>query len=221
MVLNLAKCSECGSGVPTDARLLGLCPRCLMRSALVAGSGSGALRGGLGTFDPPAASELGGLLPGLEVIELIGRGGMGFVYKARQRSLDRPVAVKLFPREAYQDPSFAERFANEARILANLSHPNIVAAYEFGESTRYCHLVMELIPGQSLRQRIERGAMPQSDAIDIARQVCDALEYAHGRGVIHRDIKPENILLEEPDSGGGGSSSGSAGASGQVRVRVA
>src|SRR4051812_19858899 len=215
MVLNLAKCSECGSGVPTDARLLGLCPRCLMRSALVAGSG--AFRGGLGTFDPPDASDLGSFLLGLEVIELIGRGGMGFVYKARQRSLDRPVAVKLFPREAYQDPSFAERFANEARILANLSHPNIVAAYEFGESTRYCHLVMELIPGQSLRQRIERGALPQTDAIDIARQVCDALEYAHGRGVIHRDIKPENILLE--DRGGSGAGGGSA--SGPVRVRVA
>jgi serine/threonine protein kinase len=220
MVLNLAKCSECGSGVPTDARLLGLCPRCLMRSALVgggSGSGSGALRGGLGTFDPPDPSDLGDFLLGLEVIELIGRGGMGFVYKARQRSLDRPVAVKLFPREAYQDPSFAERFANEARILANLSHPNIVAAYEFGESTRYCHLVMELIPGQSLRQRIERGAMPQSDAIDIARQVCDALEYAHGRGVIHCDIKPENILLEER---GNGNANG-GGASGPVRVRVA
>jgi serine/threonine protein kinase len=209
MVLNLAKCCECGSGVPTDARLLGLCPRCLMRSALVGGgSGSGALRGGLGTFDPPELSDLGGFLPGLDVIELIGRGGMGFVYRARQRSLDRLVAIKLFPREAYQDPSFAERFANEARILANLSHPNIVAAYEFGESTRYCHLVMELIQGQSLRQRIERGAMPQADAIDIARQVCDALEYAHGRGVIHRDIKPENILLEERSNAG-------------VRVRVA
>ena len=209
MVLNLAKCSECGQGVPTDARTLGLCPRCLMRSALVRGGrGSGALRGGLGNFDAPDAEDLGGLLVGLEVIELIGRGGMGFVYRARQRSLDRPVAVKLFPREAYEDPSFAERFANEARILANLSHPNIVAAYEFGESSRYCHLVMELIAGRSLRQRIERGPMPQVDAIDIATQVCDALEYAHGRGVIHRDIKPENILLEERASGG-------------VRVRVA
>jgi serine/threonine protein kinase len=208
MVLNLAKCSECGQGVPTDARTLGLCPRCLMRSALVGGSGSAAFRGGLRNFDPPDADDLGGLLVGLEVIELIGRGGMGFVYKARQRSLDRPVAVKLFPREAYEDPSFAERFANEARILANLSHPNIVAAYEFGESSCYCHLVMELIAGQSLRQRIERGPMPQVEAVDIARQVCDALEYAHGRGVIHRDIKPENIMLEERASGG-------------VRVRVA
>src|SRR5260221_6177761 len=193
MVLNLAKCSECGQGVPTDARTLGLCPRCLMRSALVGGgSGRGAFGGGLRTFDPPEAEDLDNLLVGLESIELIGRGGMGFVYKARQRSLDRPVAVKLFPREAYQDPSFAERFANEARILANLSHPNIVAAYEFGESTRYCHLVMELIPGQSLRQRIERGPMPQADAVDIAKQVCDSLDYAHGRVVIHRDIQPAN-----------------------------
>src|SRR5258706_3473297 len=180
-----------------------------MRSALVGGgSGSCACHGGLRNFDPPEAEDLDNLLVGLEVIELIGRGGMGFVYKARQRSLDRPVAVKLFPREAYEDPSFAERFANEARILANLNHPNIVAAYEFGESSRYCHLVMELIAGQSLRQRIERGPMPQADAVDIAKQVCDGVDYAHGRSVIPRDIKPENILLEERASGG-------------VRVRVA
>jgi serine/threonine protein kinase len=135
---------------------------------------------------------------------------MGFVYRARQRGLDRLVAVKLFPRDAYAaDPSFAERFANEARILASLSHPNIVAAYEFGESDRYCHLVMELIDGQSLRQRIEQEPIAMADAIEIATQVCDALEYAHSRGVIHRDIKPENILLESSPGGGG------------VRVRVA
>jgi tRNA A-37 threonylcarbamoyl transferase component Bud32 len=170
-----------------------------MRSALVAGTGSG--RGGLRGFDAPDAAELDTLLAGLEIIELVGRGGMGFVYKARQRSLDRLVAVKLFPRDAYEDPSFAERFANEARILANLSHPNIVAAYEFGESRSYCHLVMELIAGQSLRQRIEAGPMLQPEALDIARQVCDALEYAHSRGVIHRDIKPENILLEARPGG--------------------
>jgi len=208
MVLKLAKCSECGQGVPSDARTLGLCPRCLLRSALVAGSGSAAGRAGLREFNPPEPDDLRDSLEGLDVIELIGRGGMGFVYKARQRSLDRLVAVKLFPRDAYDDPSFAERFAHEARILANLSHPNIVAAYEFGESDNYCHLVMELIGGESLRQRVEGGALQQEEALDIAGQVCDALEYAHGRGVIHRDIKPENILLEKRGDG-------------RVRVRVA
>src|SRR6185436_1803148 len=104
MVLKLATCSECGEAVPADARTLGLCPRCLMRSALV---GSGGQRvGGARKVEPPGAALLGESLGGLEVFELIGRGGMGFVYRARQRGLDRLVAVKLFPRDAYAaDPS--------------------------------------------------------------------------------------------------------------------
>jgi serine/threonine protein kinase len=205
MLLNLATCSECGQAVPGDARTLGLCPRCLMRSALVGDRGDRRPA----VSAPPNASLLCETLAGLEVLDLIGRGGMGFVYRARQRSLDRLVAVKLFPRDAFaDDPSFAQRFANEGRILASLSHPNIVAAYEFGETDRFCHLVMELIPGRSVRQRIEEGPVPQAAALDIARQVCLALEYAHSRGVIHRDIKPENILLEPA-------------ADGTTRVRVA
>jgi serine/threonine protein kinase/cytochrome c551/c552 len=199
MAPNLATCSECGTGVPPDARTLGLCPRCLMRSALV-GSDGGRLAPRV--TDAPNASSLGDALPGLDVLDLIGRGGMGLVYRARQRSLDRVVAVKLFPRDAYaDDPTFAERFANEARILASLSHPNIVAAYEFGETDRYCHLVMELVQGESLRQRMERSPVPFAQAIDLARQVCDALAYAHSRGVVHRDIKPENVLLEHAADG--------------------
>jgi serine/threonine protein kinase len=179
-----------------------------MRSAL--GSGGIDRR----ELEPPGVEELAGVLPGLEVIELIGRGGMGFVYKARQRSLDRLVAVKLFPRDAYAgDPTFAERFAQEARVLASLNHPNIVAAHEFGESERYCYLVMELVEGRSLREWTQAAAVTPAESVAIARQVCEALAYAHARGVIHRDIKPENILLENRR----------VGAAGEVapRVRVA
>src|SRR4051812_45452728 len=191
MVLNVAKCSTCGVDVPPDARTLGLCPRCLMRSAIGPGG-----RGGSKSMEPPEPDELREFLPGLQVLELIGRGGMGFVYKARQRSLDRLVAVKIFPREAVEDSSFTERFANEARILASLNHPNIVCAYEFGESEQYCHLVMELVPGRSLRDRLEEGPLPLDETLTVAGQVMAALEFAHARGVIHRDIKPENILLD-------------------------
>src|SRR5260221_7965318 len=137
MVLNLAKCSQCGQDVPKDARTLGLCPRCLLRSALVGGTNVGGRRAGLRDLEPPDPQALGGALAGLEVLELIGQGGMGFVYRARQRSLDRLVAVKLFPREAYADPSFAERFAKEARCLANLSHPTILGACSVGEAKYY------------------------------------------------------------------------------------
>jgi hypothetical protein len=147
-------------------------------------------------MDPPAVGELEGVLEGLEVLELVGRGGMGFVYKARQRSLDRLVAVKLFPREGVEDPAFAERFAHEARVLGSLNHPGIVGAHAFGETGEYCYLVMELVRGESLRQWIDRGPLPVEVAVGIARQVCEALEYAHSRGVIHRDVKPENVLLE-------------------------
>jgi serine/threonine protein kinase len=140
----------------------------------------------------------GGELPalaGLEVLERIGQGGMGRVYKARHLGLDRPVAVKLLPPEVSGGPDFRARFEREAKILAALDHPNIVRVQDAGVQDEQGYLVMELVEGASLRALIRDG-LDAGRALGIARQVCDALDYAHSRGVVHRDVKPENILVD-------------------------
>ena len=121
---------------------------------------------------------------------------MGAVYKARQPSLDRPVAVKVLPREASQDPAFAERFNREARALARLGHPNIVAVHDVGQAGDLYYFVMEYVDGVNLRQLLRDGHLTPAQALRIVPQICDALQYAHEEGVVHRDIKPENILLD-------------------------
>jgi serine/threonine protein kinase len=135
-------------------------------------------------------------LPDLEVLELTGHGGMGAVYKARQRALDRVVAVKVLPIAPAHDAASAERFAREARALAKLSHPNIVAVYDFGRTDDLCHFVMEFVEGVNLRHMIAAKTLTPPEALRIVPQICDALQYAHDEGVVHRDIKPENILLD-------------------------
>ncbi len=135
-------------------------------------------------------------LPNLQILELIGQGGMGLVYKARQSNLRRLVAVKVLPLEVTGESEIAARFSREARSLARLNHPNIVAIYDFGQTAGSYYFVMELVDGTDLRRRMSKGAIDPSEAISLATQICDALEYAHGQGVIHRDIKPENVLLD-------------------------
>jgi tRNA A-37 threonylcarbamoyl transferase component Bud32 len=134
--------------------------------------------------------------PQLEILELLGQGGMGAVYKARQPKLDRLVAVKILPPEWDKDPAFAERFAREAKALARLTHPHIVAVHDFGESDGLYYLIMEYVDGANLRHVLQEGRLKPSEALGIVPQICDALQYAHEEGVVHRDIKPENILLD-------------------------
>jgi tRNA A-37 threonylcarbamoyl transferase component Bud32 len=134
--------------------------------------------------------------PQLEVLELIGQGGMGAVYKARQTKLDRLVAVKVLPPEWGRDPAFAERFTREARALARLSHPHIVAIYEFGETAGLYYFVMEFVDGLNLRQLLQAGRLRPEEALTLIPQICEALQYAHEEGIVHRDIKPENVLLD-------------------------
>ncbi|MEO6053978.1 MAG: protein kinase [Chthoniobacterales bacterium] len=183
------KCPQCGSILPSGAPE-GLCPSCLLRRGL---DSEPAIEAQM----PSTPEELAGHFPELEILELLGRGGMGMVYKARQRDLNRFVALKILPHQ--QDPAFVERFTREAQALARLSHPNIVSVYDFGERDGLFYFLMEYVDGQNLRQRMNAKKITLEETLTLISQICDALEYAHGKGIVHRDIKPENILLAEND----------------------
>jgi len=150
-----------------------------------------------GNFTPPKPHQLAQHFPHLEILDLIGHGGMGAVYKARQRGLDRLVALKILPPEVGKDPSFAERFSREARALAKLNHPNIVGVYDSGNSGGLYYLLMEYVDGVNLREAIQTKELTPAEALAIVPQICEALQYAHDEGIVHRDIKPENILLDK------------------------
>jgi len=134
--------------------------------------------------------------PQLEVLEMIGQGGMGSVFKVRQPKLDRFAALKLLPQKLAGDPAFAARFEREARLLAKLNHPNIVAVYDYGLAGEFFYLLMEFVDGVNLRQAMRAGRFEPRQALGIVPKICEALQYAHDEGVLHRDIKPENILLD-------------------------
>lgn len=144
----------------------------------------------------PSVEEIQRCFPNLEISEVLGKGGMGVVYKARQPQLDRYVALKILPDEADKDPAFGERFSREARALAKLNHPNIVAVYDFGKAGGHYFLMMEFVDGMNLRQLERSKPLTPQEALAITPKICDALQYAHEEGVVHRDIKPGNILID-------------------------
>ena len=268
------RCPACSAEIPATAPQ-GLCPKCLLLGVASVAESSGlsgvfdpadlsqaderrpapvsarARSSSAKTNDPrltaPSVEELAAAFPQLEILELIGRGGMGFVYKARQPKLDRLVALKILPGHLAEEPSFHERFEREARVLAKLQHPLIVGVYDFGEAivaertvgwdqrrfdapahqygamiskngdrkddgpaleaslshpttapdTRsYFYLMLEYVDGVNLREAMRAGRFTPDQALAIVPQVCEALQYAHSKGVLHRDIKPENILLD-------------------------
>ena len=146
--------------------------------------------------EPPSIEELQAAIPDLEVLEFINQGGMGSVFKARQKTLDRLVALKVVPSTAEQSNiAQPDRFLREARTLAKLSHSNIVPVFDIGKTDRFIYLVMEFIEGDNLRGLMKRRALSLQSVLRIISQTCLALEYAHAKGVVHRDIKPENILI--------------------------
>src|SRR3989475_1347471 len=134
----------------------------------------------------------------MEVMALIGRGGMGEVYRARDTKLKRDVAIKILPDEFSRDADRVSRFQREAEVLALLNHPNIAAIYDLQEANGSRYLVLELIEGETLADRIARGPIPVEEALDIAKQICEALEVAHEKGIVHRDLKPGNVKIQ-PD----------------------
>ncbi len=135
-----------------------------------------------------------------EILSPIGAGGMGEVYRARDAKLGRDVAIKVLPEAFARDSERMARFEREAKVLASLNHPNIAAIYGFEDSGGVHALVMELVEGPTLAERIGQGPIPLDEALPIAKQICEALEYAHERGIVHRDLKPANIKICREDS---------------------
>ncbi len=199
-------CPQCHTALPADAPQR-LCPACLL--AVV------ALPTEAGTAPPPkspppAREQVAAAFPQLEILDLIGAGGMGHVFKARQPKLDRLVALKLLPQSLAADPAFAGRFEREGRILARLSHSNIVTVHDFGfvpvpstfnlqpstSGSGFYYLLMEFVDGVNLRQAMRAGRFTPMQALDVVPKICEALQFAHEQGILHRDIKPENILLD-------------------------
>ncbi|MEZ0388977.1 MAG: serine/threonine-protein kinase, partial [Verrucomicrobium sp.] len=142
-------------------------------------------------------AEVAPHFPQLEIMECLGRGGMGVVYKARQKSLNRLVALKLLAPERAEDAEFAGRFEREAQALARLNHPHIVAVHDFGHTGGFYYLIMEFIDGVNLRQLLQAKKLTPQEALSIVPPVCEALQCAHEHGIVHRDIKPENLLIDK------------------------
>ena len=192
-------CPRCGSPLPADAPE-GLCPRCVLGVGLATHTEASGEFGPHGTQvlqPPPPPAEIAKHFPQLEILECLGRGGMGMVYKARQPKLNRLVALKILAPEKGADPRFAERFLREAQSLARLSHPNIVAVHDFGESDGFYYLLMEYVDGLTLRQLLQAHRVLPEEALRIVPKICEALQFAHEQGIVHRDIKPENVLLDK------------------------
>ncbi|MBI5723044.1 MAG: protein kinase [Planctomycetes bacterium] len=192
------KCQKCGNVFDNEAApgLKDVCPRC-MAEFLMAETREAETREKSGqerSTKPPL--DPGGTFHEMEVLEFVGRGGMGFVYKARQPNLDRVVALKILDPRLAASAEFTERFNREAKALAALNHPNIVHVYDYGKEGQHHFLVMEYVEGTSLRDILRTQRLSPQTALRYVPQICDALEYAHSAGVIHRDIKPENILID-------------------------
>src|SRR5688572_8828389 len=196
-------CPQCGTERPSENQNEP-CPGCLIKMA-TEGKDSAAehlyaptLPSKSGQkFAPPTPEELDRLFPNLEIQAMIGCGGMGAVYRARQPELDRSVAVKILPQVTENAEAYEQRFIREARALAKLNHPSIITVFDFGKTQGLYYFVMEYVDGVTLRDAISGGKLTAKDALAIVSQLCDSLQFAHEEGIVHRDIKPENILIDQ------------------------
>lgn len=191
------RCMHCGTALVADAPQ-GLCPACLLQRGLDSQTEShdGGSQPSSADCEAPTPAELASHFPDLEILELLGQGGMGVVYKARQKKLNRLVALKILGGKVGPGPAFADRFTREARALAMLNHPHIITVYDFGQTDGLYYFLMEFVDGVNLRQLLDSGRLAPKEALAIVPQICEALQYAHDKGIVHRDIKPANILLD-------------------------
>jgi len=193
------RCQKCGSEI---RQAIGVCPRCILTQAVesIAASDHPALGAMAVSGRCPSIDSLNEQFPDFEFHELLGRGGSGWTFRATQKSLSRSVAIKLISRTTSHAEAL-ERFQREAGILAKLNHPSIVTVHDFGIQDQFLYIVMEFVPGTTLRRLIAPGKLKSERVIGIGKQICDALDYAHAKGLVHRDIKPENILVvsSEPE----------------------
>ena len=186
------KCPKCQFENPADIRFCGNCAAPLASAQEIAFSETMTIQ------QPPKFISRGSTFAGkYRIVEPIGKGGMGVVYKAEDTKLKRTVALKFLPPELAESPEAGERFIREAQAAAALSHPHICTIHEISEEEDQSFIVMEYIEGQSLRQKILKGPLDQTEALNIAIQVAEGLEEAHKKGIVHRDIKSGNIMLTE------------------------
>ncbi len=141
------------------------------------------------------ALQSGTRLGPYEIQSALGAGGMGEVYKARDTRLDRTVAIKVLPEHVASNPELKQRFEREAKTISSLNHPHICTLYDVGSQDGVDFLVMEHLEGETLAQRLSKGALPLDQALTIAIEIADALDKAHRQGIVHRDLKPGNIML--------------------------
>jgi WD40 repeat protein/serine/threonine protein kinase len=190
-VTNQATCGQCGAELPPEG---GVCSRCALRmgleAAAVVAHGEAALD------DLPMDPEELIIADTYRVLDVLGRGAMGVVYRARQRNLDRLVAVKMLTAGLFAEPAVRQRFATEARAAASLNHPNIVTLHDWGEHGGCPYFSMELLPGGSLADLVRPGPIAPLRAAEIIAIAARAIHYAHQRNIVHRDLKPANILLD-------------------------
>jgi tRNA A-37 threonylcarbamoyl transferase component Bud32 len=195
-------CPQCGKPLSSDAPQ-GLCPACLLKAAL---PGQSALESSAtGLYESPTtalAPEAGARLKyfgDYELLEEIARGGMGVVWKARQTSLNRDVALKMIRAGALASPEEVQRFLREAEAAANLQHPNIVAIHEVGEQDGQHYFTMDYVAGRDLGALVKDGPLPPNRAAFYVKIIAEAIHFAHQRGTLHRDLKPQNVLIDAAD----------------------